>query len=33
VLLPWELVSGLRQPRLREVAKNQEAALLNSERG
>ena len=32
LLTPWDLISGLRLPRLRDVEKNQEVAFLSSER-
>jgi len=32
LLTPWGLIAGLRLPRLRDVAKSQEAAFLDSER-
>ncbi len=32
LLTPWGLLSGLRPPRLRDVEKNREVALLSSER-
>jgi putative transposase len=32
LLTPWGLISGLRLPRLRDIEKNQEVALLSSER-
>jgi Transposase, Mutator family len=32
MMTPWGLISGLRLPRLRDTAKNQEVAFLSSER-